>query len=83
MVLKAKSKIMKNRNSSTFYLTIPADMVKDSQFPFHTNEEVELEIKTDVQTLVVYGSNYKIRQNVAKLREKLKLEKRMRDNKET
>lgn len=67
---------MKNKNSSTFYLTIPSDMVKDSQFPFQPDEEVELEIKTADQTLVVYGYNYKIKQMAAKVRERIEQDRR-------
>jgi hypothetical protein len=80
MVLKANSRIMKNRNSSTFYLSIPADVAKDSQFPFHPNEEVQLEIKTADQTLVVYGINYKVRQTALQVKEKLKLEQKKKRN---
>jgi len=44
MVLQAKSKILQSQNSSTQYLTIPAALVKDSQYPFSANEEVEIRI---------------------------------------
>lgn len=74
MVLKAKSKFLKNRNSWTYYLAIPADVVKDSQFPFKPDEEVDIEVKTADRTLVVYGNDYKIKKKAAELKQKLQSE---------
>lgn len=75
MVLQAKAKLSQSKNSTTMYLAIPADMVKDSQFPFLPSEQVELEIKTIDQTLVVYGDNYKLKQMAAKVRERIEQDK--------
>lgn len=44
MVLRARTKIIQSPNSSTQYITIPADVVKDSQYPFLADEVVELRI---------------------------------------
>lgn len=43
MVLKAKTKFYLTRNR--FYLYVPMDIVKDSQFPFKPNETVTIEIE--------------------------------------
>lgn len=44
MVLQAKSKIIQSQNSNTQYLTIPAALVKDSQYPFSSNQVVTIKI---------------------------------------
>lgn len=44
MTLKAKGKILKNEAKSTFYISIPAKVFRDSQFPFEPGEEVNVEI---------------------------------------
>ena len=43
MVLKAKTKFHLSRNR--FYLYMPMDIVKDSQFPFKAGEIVSVEIE--------------------------------------
>jgi hypothetical protein len=42
MVLKAKTKFHLSRNR--FYLYVPMDIAKDSQFPFKPGEGVSIEI---------------------------------------
>lgn len=42
MVLKAKTKIIQNRNAKTQYVTIPASIASDSQYPFTAGQEVEI-----------------------------------------
>ena len=42
MVLKAETKILRNPNAYTHYITIPSRMVNDSQYPFKDGEKVEL-----------------------------------------
>jgi len=42
MVLKGKTKIIQSRHAKTQYVTIPAMMVADSQYPFNSSEEVEI-----------------------------------------
>jgi hypothetical protein len=44
MVLRAATKLIQSPNSSTQYVTIPADIVKDSQYPFLANQDVEIRI---------------------------------------
>jgi hypothetical protein len=53
MVLKVKGKILKNPGANTQYITIPADMVLDSQYPFKPNGAIELEIDTKKGILIV------------------------------
>ena len=53
MVLKAKGKILKNPGSNTQYVSIPASMVLDSQYPFKANEPIELEIDEKNGILIV------------------------------
>jgi antitoxin component of MazEF toxin-antitoxin module len=54
MVLRAKSKVIKSPNSRTQYITIPAAMVSDSQYPLKPDQEVEIEIHTDEHRLEIY-----------------------------
>jgi len=51
MVLRAVTKIIQSPNSSTQYLTIPADVVKDSQYPFSANEEVEIHVIPEAEKI--------------------------------
>lgn len=53
MVLKAESRILKNPDANTQYITIPASMTIDSQYPFKPNDEVELEIDKTKKVLIV------------------------------
>ena len=59
MVLKAETKILKNPDANTQYITIPASMTLDSQYPFKPNEKVELEIDGTRQVLTVKRSTRK------------------------
>jgi len=59
MVLKAETKILKNPDANTQYITIPASMTLDSQYPFKPNEKVELEIDGTKQVLIVRRSTKK------------------------
>jgi len=59
MVLKAETKILKNPDANTQYITIPASMTLDSQYPFKPNEKVELEIDGTKQVLIVRRSTRK------------------------
>ena len=56
MVIKAKSKILKNPKAKTQYITIPSDMTQDSQYPFKLNDVVELEIDEKKGILIVRRS---------------------------
>jgi len=59
MVLKKSIKILQSKKASTQYLTIPASMVSDSQYPFKANEEVEIEIDTEKKLMIIAGKNSK------------------------
>lgn len=47
------SRIFRSGNATTLYVTIPANVVSDSQFPFSADDEVTVAI--DENTLVVSG----------------------------
>ena len=51
MPLKAETKIVKNPNANTMYITIPAVLAQDSAFPFKEGSSVEVEIVTDERTV--------------------------------
>ena len=55
MVDKVETKIVENREARTQYITIPARMVQDSQYPFQAKDVVELSIESheDEKRLVV------------------------------
>lgn len=59
MVLKAVTKIIQSPNSNTQYLAIPADMVKDSQYPFSPSEEVEICIIPGAKKVELIGTGIK------------------------
>jgi len=42
MVLKTKTRILQNRDAKTQYITIPATVTSDSQYPFTAGQEVEI-----------------------------------------
>jgi hypothetical protein len=51
MPLKADTKITKNPNAKTMYITIPAFLALDSAFPFEDGSPVEVEIVTEEKTV--------------------------------
>jgi hypothetical protein len=51
MPLTATTKITKNPNAKTFYLTIPAFLAQDSAFPFQDGSAVEVEIVTEEKSV--------------------------------
>lgn len=55
MVNKVETKILENKEARTQYITIPARMVQDSQYPFQEKDVVELSIEPhdDEKRLVV------------------------------
>jgi len=53
LVLKVESRILENRQAKTQYITIPARIVQDSQYPFKANDTVELEIEPQEKRLLV------------------------------
>lgn len=51
MPLRAETKIVKNPNANTMYITIPAVLAQDSAFPFKEGSSVEVEIITEERTV--------------------------------
>ena len=52
-LLKVETKILENQRAKTQYVTIPARVVQDSQYPFKADDDVELEIDPQNKTLTV------------------------------
>jgi hypothetical protein len=55
MTLTAASRIVKNRDANTQYITIPSVLVQDSAYPFQEATDVTLEIVTG-KTIVEKGA---------------------------
>jgi hypothetical protein len=72
LVIRAQAILIKNPSSATLYVAIPADMVKDSQFPFIPNEKVDLEIKPNDGTIVISSEGWLSRSITRKLDEEEK-----------
>ena len=53
LILKVETKILENERAKTQYITIPARVAQDSQYPFKANDVVELEIDPQEKNLVV------------------------------
>jgi antitoxin component of MazEF toxin-antitoxin module len=47
MTTKHESRIFASGDAQTLYVTIPAQVVTDSQFPFETDDEVTVTIEDD------------------------------------
>ena len=50
---KGISKINKHPKANTMYLTIPADIVKEKNFPFKSGEKVKLELDKKQQIIII------------------------------
>ena len=59
VVLKVRTRILQSRNAKTQYVTIPADMVADSQYPFKAGDIVEVEIIPGARRLTVQSASKK------------------------
>jgi len=59
-MLEKKSRIFRVKNQKTALLTIPADLVKDSAFPFKVPEEVIVRI--DGNRLIVEKAEKNVRE---------------------
>lgn len=59
MVLKARTKVIQSPNSRTQYITIPAVMVSDSQYPLKPNQEVEIVVHADEQKIEILITKHK------------------------
>jgi hypothetical protein len=53
MVLTATSKVIQSPNSRTQYITIPAAVVSDSQYPLEPEQEVKIVIHAEEGTIEV------------------------------
>jgi len=53
MALKHKTKIKQSENAHTQYLVIPSALVRDSQYPFKKDEEVEIIVDPKEKKIVV------------------------------
>ena len=51
MPLQIDTKIAKNPNANTLYVTIPAVMAQDSAFPFREGSNVTIEIVTEEKSV--------------------------------
>ena len=52
-MLKGKTKIIQSQHARTQYITIPAVMVADSQYPFNGSEEVEITIDAKNKRILI------------------------------
>lgn len=53
MALKHKTKIKQSKNAHTQYLVIPSSLVRDSQYPFRENEEVEIVVDPKEKKVII------------------------------
>lgn len=58
-MLKAKSKVNQNKNAKTQYITIPATIASDSQYPFTAGQEIQIEINPNESTIIITYDNLK------------------------
>lgn len=53
MALKHKTKVKQSKNAYTQYLVIPSSLVRDSQYPFREDEEVEIIVDPREKKIIV------------------------------
>lgn len=53
MVLQMKVKLAQSKKAYTQYISIPADIVRDSQYPFKGNEELNLTIEPAQNMIII------------------------------
>ncbi|MBA7501451.1 hypothetical protein ES706_00021 [subsurface metagenome] len=53
MALKHKTKIKQSKNAYTQYLVIPSSLVRDSQYPFTEEEDVEIIVDPKEKKIIV------------------------------
>jgi hypothetical protein len=53
MALKHKTKIKQSKNAYTQYLVIPSSLVRDSQYPFIEDDEVEIVVDPKEKKIIV------------------------------
>lgn len=68
MALKGKAKIIQSPHAKTQYITVPSAVVRDSQYPFTEDEEVEIIVDPDRKLIVVAGKDSSIEISGNKIR---------------
>lgn len=58
-MLKGKTKIIQSQHAKTQYITIPAMIVADSQYPFNGSEEVEITVDPDNKRIYIVATTPK------------------------
>lgn len=53
MALYTETRILQSPKSRTQYVTIPATIVADSQYPFTGNEEIELYVDPEKKIMIL------------------------------
>lgn len=53
MALKHKTKIKQSKNAYTQYLVIPSSLVRDSQYPFKKDEEIDVVVDPKEEIIIV------------------------------
>jgi len=53
MVLKMRVRLAKSKRAYTQYISIPADVVRDSQYPFKGNENLNLVVVPDKNLIIL------------------------------
>lgn len=53
MALRHKTKIKQSKNAYTQYLVIPSSLVRDSQYPFTEEEDVEIIVDPKEKKIIV------------------------------
>jgi len=56
MALKHKTNIKQSKNAHTQYLVIPSALVRDSQYPFSDDQEVEIIVDPKDKKIIVISS---------------------------
>jgi len=59
-MLKTRIKIAQSKKAWTQYITIPAAMVQDSQYPFKDGDELFLEIEPATGTMILSKTERKV-----------------------
>lgn len=59
MVLTGKATLNRSLTARTQYLTIPADLAKDSQYPFKPGEKLMVRIFPEARAMILLGEEWK------------------------
>jgi len=72
MALIGKTKLVQSKHAKTQYVTIPATIVGDSQYPFKKDEDVEIIVDPDRKLLMIATKDSSIEISGDKIRIKRK-----------